>query len=253
MMEAAWQQIHRGQRVDVLRKLSPLYASPEFTPEESRQLTQLLDQLAGTVIYSRRHELQPAYVVRPGESLQQIAEQWQVPWQLLAKINGVKDPDRLSPGRELKVVRGPFDAIIYLDRYELVLRVDGLYAGRFPIGLGQDCPLAEGDYVVQRKVSRPTYFGANGIIPPGDPGNPLGMYWIGLDDQLGIHGTNDLRQLRRSDGRGTICLGQQDIEDVFDILSARSASCSGSIVSIRRSADSASKVAERDLMGRQRR
>jgi LysM repeat protein len=237
----------------VLGKLSPLYGRPDLSAEESRQLSELLSQLAGEVIYSRKHHLGQPHVVQPGESLQQIAEQYRVPWQLLAKINGVQDPERLAPGSKLKVLRGPFDAIVFLDRFELILQVNGLYAGRFPIGIGRDPPRLEGTYLVKEKATRPTYYGPNGIVNPGEADNPLGQYWIGLDERLGIHGTNDMRNLRRGDGKGAICLGDRDIEDVFDILSAGTPSGPGSKVSICRSGEPSPALAERDARAPDRR
>ena len=66
----------------------------------------------------------------PGR-LETIAAQYNVPWQLLAKINGIEDPNRLKPGDELKVVRGPFSAIVELDKRQLTLIVEDCYAGRF--------------------------------------------------------------------------------------------------------------------------
>jgi hypothetical protein len=245
MMEAAGREIEKGGLVEVLRKLSSLYGRPDLSAEESRQLAELLGQLAGEVIYSRKHHLEKPYLVQPGESLQQIAEQYRVPWQLLAKINGVQDPGRLTPGSKLKVLRGPFDAVVFLDRFELVLQVNGLYAGRFPVGIGRDPPRLDGTYLVKEKATRPTYYGPNGIINPGEPDNPLGKYWIGLDERLGIHGTNDMRNLRRGDGQGAICLGDRDIEDVYDILSAGTPSWPGSQVAIRRSTEPTETLAER--------
>jgi LysM repeat protein len=246
MMEAAQQMIRDGLAVRVLRELSVLYGASDLSAEESRQVTELLGQLAGEVIYSRKPYLEQPHVVQPGDTLERIAQQYQVPSQLLAKINGVQDPNRLAPGSRLKVLRGPFDAIVYPDRLELVLQVQGLYAGRFPIGIGRDQARLDGSYAVTKKTTRPTYHGPNGAIPPEDPDNPLGKYWIGLNEQIGIHGTNDMRNLRRRDGRGTICLGDRDIEDVYDILSAASESCPGSKVTFRRSGDSPQAVAERD-------
>jgi hypothetical protein len=245
MMEFAGREIQKGSLVEVLRKLSPLYGRPDLSSEESRQLTELLGQLAGEVIYSRRHHLERPYVVQPQDTLQTVAQQYRVPWQLLAKINGVQDPQRLTPGSKLKVLRGPFDAVVFLDRYELVLQLNGLYAGRFPIGIGRDWPRQPGTYMVKEKSTRPAYYGPNGIIEPGQPDNPLGKYWIGLDERVAIHGTNDMRNLRRADGQGAICLGDRDIEDVYDILTAQSASWPGSQVAIRRSTDRPDAVAER--------
>jgi len=231
MMQDAEKRLAKGEAefAAVHLELSRLYGDPILTPEESRQLTELLDQLAGTVIYSRRHLLEPPYVVKPGDSLQSIAQRYNVPWKLLAKINGVLDPERLQPGSQLKVVRGPFEALVSLERFELTLVLGGRYAGRFPIGIGRDAPSPiEGSYTVQRKLA------TNQPSSPADPNGLKGPLSIELADRLVIHGTDDLRNLRRADGPGVICLGPRDIEDLCDILTAKSEAALASTVAIRR-------------------
>lgn len=231
MMEDAERRLAKGESefAQVHLELSRLYGDPILTAEESRQLTELLDQLAGTVIYSRRHLLEPPYLVKPGDTLQSIAQGYNVPWQLLAKINGIRDPEQLEPGSQLKVVRGPFEVLVSLERFELTLVVGGRYAGRFPIGIGRDAPpQLEGSYTVQRKVT------PNRFSPPGGQNVPQGQFLIELADRLVIHGTDDLRNLRRADGPGVICLGPRDIEDLCDILTAKSEAALASTVAIRR-------------------
>ncbi len=228
MMETARRKLDAGELAEVLLELTPLYGNPEFTPEESRQLTELLDQLAGTVIYSRQHLLEPPYAVRPGDTIEQIAAAYEVPWQLLAKINGIRPPGNLAPGKQLKVLRGPFEAAVRLERFELVLYVGGRYAGRFPIGVGRDQPRLEGTYTVREKLPGKPYRSPDRDVAAEDPRNPLGRLWIGLDGSIGIHGTDDPQSLRRVNPRGNICLGDRDVEDVYDILSC------GSRVTIRR-------------------
>src|SRR5690606_17595042 len=111
----AQDQIAQGQLADALFTLSLWYDSPDVPNDMRNQLTELLDQLAGHVIYSPEHLLEPAHEVRTGESLESIALQYQVPWQLLANINGIADPTQLAEGTQLKVVRGPFAADISLE------------------------------------------------------------------------------------------------------------------------------------------
>jgi lipoprotein-anchoring transpeptidase ErfK/SrfK len=207
-MAAAHSDLDQGKFAEVHQTLSLWYDNPELSPEENRLLTDLLDQVAGSVIYSREHLLERPYVVKSGDTLERIARAYGVPWQLLAKINGIRQPDGLEPGRELKVVRGPFDAVIDLEEHELTLKLGGLYAGRFPIGVGRNQADLEGIYFVQDK-----------ILQSDAAASPLGQYWIKLDDRIGIHGTNDPQHVGRNDGPGTICLEQQHIEDVHDILS----------------------------------
>jgi len=223
LMEAVRKKLDEGRLSEAHLALSSLYDNPDLPQAEARQVTEMLDQLAGTVIYSRQHLLEPPYVVRPGDTLDQIAEKYNVPVILLARINGIRDPQQLEPGRELKVVRGPFSAVIRLDKHELSLMVDGRYAGRFAIGVGCDQPKLEGEYTVREKGINPVYRGPDGTtVPGGDPRNPLGKIWIGLSDNVGLHGTVDPQNVGRDDNRGTICLGDRDIDDLYGILSVGS-------------------------------
>ncbi|HYW80809.1 MAG TPA: LysM peptidoglycan-binding domain-containing protein [Thermoguttaceae bacterium] len=227
--------LDQGLLADALLELSKLHDSGQVPQEQESGVQELLDQLAGTVIYSRQHLMEDPYTVRPGDTLQQIADLYQVPWKLLANINGIRDPMRLETGQQLKVVRGPFDAQIDLTDMVLTLQVGGRYAGRFAIGIGQDQPNLEGSYVVSGQTTDPVYYGPDQTrAEAGDPNNPLGEFLISLGSQPGdagrvaIHGTNDPRNLHHVGGPGTIRLGDRDIEDVFGILSI------GSRVVIRR-------------------
>lgn len=227
-MQAVRTKLDAGELTEVHLALSSIYDNPSVPPERAQEVTGLLDQLAGTVIYSRKHLLEQPYRVRPGDTLERIAEIYKVPWQLLARINAIRDPQRLEPGRELKVVRGPFSALIDLGKYELTLMVGDRYAGRFPIGVGSDHATLEGSYIVRDKILTPPYYSPTVNFAPNDPNNPLGRHWIDLGSQIGIHGTNDPQNLHRTGGRGSVCLGDRDIEDLFGILAV------GSQVIIRR-------------------
>jgi lipoprotein-anchoring transpeptidase ErfK/SrfK len=186
------------------------------------------------VIYSREHLLAPAYVVQPGDTIDAVAQKYSVPWQLLAKINGLMPPtasnadntirDRQLPaGTLLKVLQGPFDAVVQLDKRELTLMVQHRYAARFPIGVGRDQPKLEGEYTVRNKTLNPTYYGPDGTnVAAGDPKNPLGSAWIELGERIGIHGTADPQSIGRDNNRGAICVGDKDLQDLYGILSVGS-------------------------------
>ena len=215
--------LDEGRLTEAHLALSSLYSNPNLPDAQARQLTELLDQLAGTVIYSRQNLLEQPYVVRPGDTLDHIAKSYDVSPILLARINGIRDPHQLEAGQQLKVLHGPFNAVIRLEKHELSLSVDGRYAGRFPIGIGCDQPKLEGEYTVREKNLNPDYHGPGGMtIPGGDPRNPLGKFWIGLSDNVGLHGTVDPTNIGRDDNRGTICLGERDIDDLYGILSVGS-------------------------------
>jgi hypothetical protein len=233
LMQSAQSLLAQDRLAEALLELTDMFGVPGLTPQEDAQLTDLLDRLAGTVIFSRRHLLERAHEVQPGDTLEKIADAYEVPWQLLANINGIHDPRRVRPGEQLKVVRGPFSAHIDPDRFRLVLSVEGRYAGQFPIGVGEDHTTPEGEFEVQKKVVNPTYYGQT-VIDKDDPNNPLGEYALNLGGDLWIHGTNDPGSIGKAGSRGCIRLADRDIKDVFEILTARSERTAGSRVIIKR-------------------
>ena len=119
----AWADAHTklsaGRYAEALTALSVWYDDPSLGLEESHRLEDLLGQLAGTVIYSQQDLLLPPHVVAPGESLPSIASTLGISWQLLAKINNVAGPAQVRPGEHIKVIRGPFDAVVSVSRRRL--------------------------------------------------------------------------------------------------------------------------------------
>ena len=101
-------KLKRAICVKLYEALSAYYSSADLNPEQHKQLLPVLDYLAGEVVYSRKHYLFEAYTVGPNDSLESIAFQLRVPPQLLANINGLRDPSTLKAGDELKIVQGPF-------------------------------------------------------------------------------------------------------------------------------------------------
>lgn len=221
-------RLDSGRLAEALKELSAWINSPQMTPAEDAQLQDLLAQLAGTVVYSREHHLAAAYAVQPGETLEQIAKKHGVTPELLGKINGIDDPTKLNAGEPLKVMRGPFTAIVHLQKRRLILMVDGAYAGSFELaGMGRDAPNLEGEYTVSRKTVRPIYNGPTGEIPSGDPANPLGTLLIALGNECAIYDAEGARATA-DEPRGSIRLSLADMSELYDILS------DGSRVVIRR-------------------
>lgn len=219
---AAWQdkmqqvnrQLAENRLADAHRDLSQVYADPNTPPEKKKEIEPLLDQLAGTVVYSRDHLLEQPYKATPSDTLEIIAQRFNIPVGLLAKINSLDPSAPLQPGQELKVLQGPFSAMVDLSDHTLTLMTaDGRYAGRFPVGVGpQTANITRPSfYMVTDKTDTSSMF---------DEGRTqIGRRWIGLGEQLGLHGTDSPASVGTSTGNGVISLGDRDIEDIYDILS----------------------------------
>lgn len=231
VFDRGWKEAQReladGKPLQALLVLSKLYADPRLSADERRQLHDALDPLAAQVIYSTDHLLDQPYQVRRGDTLPAIAEQYRVPWQLLANINGIRDPEFLVPGTRLKVLRGPFRAEVDLATQEVVLYWKQLYAGRFPVSVGQEPAPTPGEFEVREKQTSRDYRGSDGkVIPAGSATNPYGNVFLDLGRNVAIH-SSALAEGGPPSG-GCISLSPRDAEDVFAILSV------GSTVTIRR-------------------
>lgn len=219
-------QYKADQRKEALATLSLFYSTPNMAPSDREQLLSRLDALASEVVYSRRHLLEQPHRVGHNETLMEIAARYEVPWQLLANINGIEDPVTVLPGTELKVVRGPFRAEIALELNELTLFLGDLYAGRFPVAVGSDPTPKPGTYTIQDKQTSRTYYDAAGSPVPADsPNNPYGTVWMDLGGQICIHGSPERT---RPSTAGCVSLAGDYAEDLYGILSQ------GSSVTIRR-------------------
>lgn len=231
-----WPQIQgaleRQELVAAHEMLSRWYGNPSLTAAESQQVEVLLSQLAGTVVYSTEHRLEPPYTVHSGDTLQTIAQQYDVPWQLLAKINGVPAANAVQPGQQLKVVHGPFSAVIELDKSQMTLMLDGRYAGRFPITVPSDANVSEGKWVLEQKLVQPVTQEA-GVVSASYTAAAVEHVLVLRNEATGG------QTISISAGPGTpsgptavspaaIRLSPRDVEEVADILSV------GSPVTIRR-------------------
>jgi hypothetical protein len=224
-LDQAEQHVAAGKFKSALATLSPYYSLSDLVADERQQLLAWLDALAAKVIYSREHLLDSPHVVQgKNESLYDLSDKYHVPWQLLANINDVKDPQVLLPGTELKVVPGPMRAEVSLTAGEITIFLGNLYAGRFPFSLG-DVPPQAGEYRVLDKRRDRTFYGNDGrTIPANDPTNPYGNWWLDLGREACIHGSPATPSERPL---GCISLSPQDAKDVYGILIV------GSTVSIR--------------------
>jgi LysM repeat protein len=158
-LAASWPEIQtaldKQELAQAHKMLSEFYGNPALSADESQQVEALLSQLAGSVVYSTEHRLEPPYVVHAGDTLESIAAKYEVPWQLLAKINGIPAADLVQTGQELKVIHGPFSAVVELSKGQLTLLLGDRYAGRFPVMTETGATMSEGEWTLEQKLVNP--------------------------------------------------------------------------------------------------
>lgn len=213
-MTQVQQKIQRKEFSEALTQLSPWYDSPGLTDEQRERLLYCLNGLGYSVIFSQKHLLEGPYRVSEGETLQSIAVKHNVPWELLAAINMIPAPYNLTIGQTLKVVNGPFDAVIDLSDHYLTVLLKGRYATRFPIDYNpsQFAP-PEGTYFVNVR------FLAN---PHPEDGQWIGLKSqsgdIGAESSIGIHGIDHYATRDEGETWAPVRLDEKQIRNLYIIL-----------------------------------
>lgn len=205
--------LERGELARAHLLLSQWYGDPSLTTNERAEVDRLLGELAGSVIYSTDHLLAPPHQVQSGETLETIAAKNKVSWQLLAKINRIPTADGVQPGQIIKVLQGPFQAVVDLSESELVLNIAGRYAGRFPVQLDGTAASESQWKVADKQVT---------------PGRSLVLQNAANPSSQPIVLGEALPSTFDPNTPGRISVADADLNDLFDILSV------GSEVTIRR-------------------
>jgi LysM repeat protein len=170
-----------------------------------------------------------SYTVRKGDTLVSIGRQFRVTDDLLAMINGLSSKDRLMAGSRLKVVYGPFRAVVVKRDFRMDVLADHHLVRSFPVGLGVDGRTPTGRWIVRDKLANPGWTDprTGEYYPPDAPDNPIGEYWIGLEGVsgdavgkrgFGIHGTIEPDSIGRDMSLGCVRLGPADIELLYRLL-----------------------------------
>lgn len=207
--------IQNGDDMKAHRILSDWYWK---FPENRALFQKDLDDLATRIYFSPQPHYEEPYLIQPGDRLSNIANEYQVSWRYLSKLNQV-DPRKIRAGKKLKVFQGPFSVVIDLSDFELTVHNNGLYVKQYKIGIGKQNSSPVGEFSVREKLENPTYYGTDGnVVDADDPLNPLGERWIDIGDGFGIHGTVDPRSVGGMHSKGCIRMLNSDVEEVYDLL-----------------------------------
>jgi lipoprotein-anchoring transpeptidase ErfK/SrfK len=222
----------RGELVAARSLLNSAWAAGLTEPLEGQVRAELIG-IADQTIFSGRFlpgdELVDRYVIRTGDNLARIANQYAVTADLIAAINGIPDKNRIREGQVVKVLQGPFHAVVHKRAYRMDVFLGQVLVRSYPVGLGLDDSTPTGEWKVRNKLENPTYYPPRGgaIIAADDPENPLGERWIGLEgvsgealsqQRYGIHGTNEPESIGRSISLGCVRLHNPDVEMVYTFL-----------------------------------
>lgn len=209
------EQIANEEYLEAHRTLSKLY----WHNKDAR--SELMPRLAKTsrmVFFEPRPHFVDPYVVQANDQLRVIAGKYNISWEYLAKLNRT-EPKRIQLGQKLKVLKGPFAAVVDLNEFALTIHLQGYFVKRYTVGIGKDGASPIGKFEVLNKVENPQYTDPDGkVVRADDPANPLGERWIDLGDSYGIHGTVEPDSIGKAASRGCIRMREKDVIEVYDFL-----------------------------------
>jgi lipoprotein-anchoring transpeptidase ErfK/SrfK len=232
LVKAGEEAVARDDPVAARSHFSEALAAGAEEPELSRLRAELTRLGEETVFSPRICENDPfveRYVINTGDSLGKIARQSKVSSDFLAAINGIRDKNRIRAGQVIKVVKGPFRAVVDKSSYSLDVYLGNTFLRHFKVGLGADGSTPTGEWQVGAKLKNPTYYPPRGgnIVAADDPENPLGERWIGLvgiggeaagQQRYGIHGTIEPESIGQNMSLGCIRMYNEDVELLYSYL-----------------------------------
>lgn len=183
--------------------------------------TDFINQIIGTPT---------TYIVKPGDTLYQIAKEHNVSVRHIKIANAIKG-NKIRPGREIII---PTQRIIpqYIED-GILINIPELNLYYFekgevklvrPVALGRyDFQTPVGNFKIISKVLNPTWIppewaGLEKPVPPG-PKNPLGDRWMQLSKKgYGIHSTNEPRSIGMPVSHGCIRLYPEDAELLYNLV-----------------------------------
>ena len=229
-----------GLGVEGRQRLSDALGSGGLDEARASEVRVALSQLSETLVFgsgvAQRDPFAREFIIPEGGVLAKIAQNQTngLHWKFLARINGISSPNRIRSGQRLKLLDGPFHAVVDKSAYRLDLWMgqedDRVYVRSFNVGLGRDNRTPEGQFQVSSRVENPQHTDpeTGKVFDKDDPMNPVGEHWIAIKGTepateklsgFGLHGTIEENSIGRSESLGCVRMLPDDIALLYEVLS----------------------------------
>lgn len=233
--------LSRNQPIEGRRVLSAALLSRDLAPEEAQRARDALTDLSDRLVFSPELvEGDPfsfAYVVQEKDYLSTLPRKLGVvaDWHFIQHLNRIPKPESMRLGQRLKIVTGPFHAVITKSAYRMDVWMGDerqrVYVRSFPVGLGEHNSTPEGRFRVRpnSKLENPEWINprTRQRYAADDPANPIGDHWLGLVgaephlasvEGYGIHGTIEPDSIGRQVSMGCVRMLPADVALVWSML-----------------------------------
>jgi LysM repeat protein len=180
-----------------------------------------------------------SYKVVAGDSLEKIRRKRELAtdWRLIQRVNKIANPNSIRVGQSLKLVRGPFHAVVNKSAYRVDVfagspedPANWLFIKGYRAGLGEGNSTPIGNYVIKKgsKLVNPPWVNprTGERFDKDDPKNPIGEFWVGwqgmgdskANSGYGFHGTIEPDSIGQQKSMGCVRLGSTDIAELYELL-----------------------------------
>lgn len=245
-IEAGDSEMAKGNLVRARSIFSSVLHDPNLAAMDAEFLRSKVASINDDLVFSTKvtsgDPLAETYTIQSGDRLAVIARRQElaVDWRFIQRVNKISNPGALRVGQRLKLVRGPFHAVVSKTSYRLDLFQgppdepdQWIYIRSFRVGLGEGNGTPVGTFVVRAnsKLINPHWVNprTGERFADSDPKNPIGEHWIGLDGVgesavhtgYGIHGTIEPDSIGKQMSMGCVRLGSEDIAMLYEVLMDR--------------------------------
>ncbi len=194
-----------------------------------RRLRELGEKMIFSPARTPGDPLVAAYTAKPGDTIGKIASAFMISEELLSEINRLRNKNIVRVNQTLKVIKGPFHALVDKSDHEMYVCLGDVFVCDFRVALGMDGRTPTGKWLVINHLTNPNWVdpqtGKRWLAD--DPQNPIGEYWIGLkglegeakdQEGYGIHGTIDEASIGQDVSMGCVRLANRDAAVVYKLL-----------------------------------
>jgi len=228
-----------GNILEARKYFTQAMQSGVLTERDIFRLGVAMEDISNVLVFSPRvlegDPFSLKYTIRSGDSLQKIVKDKSllVDWRLIRRINDIRDVRRIRAGQEIKLITGPFHAVVDKSDFRLDLYLgdgeDRVFVRSFNVGLGEYNSTPTGMFKVSTRLMNPEWINprTRERYLPDDPANPIGEHWLGLEgiDEntrdftgYGIHGTIEPDSIGQQQSMGCVRLAPEDVGIVYECL-----------------------------------
>ncbi|UCZ55185.1 L,D-transpeptidase family protein [Bacillus shivajii] len=152
------------------------------------------------------------HIVKQGETLFSISEDYRTPISTLIQVNQITNPNLIFVGQPILIPSLPdpntlpYTINVSLSQKRLTVIENGQFFKSYPIAVGRilkETPV--GEFVIINKAP--------------NPGGPFGTMWMSLSKKhYGIHGTDDPTSIGKAVSSGCIRMFNRDVEELASIV-----------------------------------